>query len=141
MPMTPAELDAFLVQPLVAVLSTVDERGHPRSAPVWFHWAEGAAYMFTRRTSLKWRNLLARPHASLCVDLRTPPYSAAILQGRVEAVEDPARLYALVRTMARAYYGEAKGAVFAAGYRESPGTVLFRLHPERIVSWAYTEDE
>ncbi|MFN8638307.1 MAG: PPOX class F420-dependent oxidoreductase [Dehalococcoidia bacterium] len=141
MPMTPADLDAFLAQPLVAVLSTVDDRGGPRSTPVWFHWSQGAAYMFTRRKSLKWRNLLARPRASLCIDLRTPPYSAVILDGPVEAIEDPARLHEIVLTMARAYYGEGKGAAFAERYRDSPGTVLFRLNPERTVSWAYGEDE
>lgn len=141
MPMSPAEVDAFLAQPLVAVLSTVDDRGAPRSTPVWFHWADGAAYMFTRRKSLKWRNLLARPRASLCIDLRTPPYSAVVLDGPVEPIEDPARLHELALTMARAYYGDAKGAVFAERYRDSPGTVLFRLTPERTISWAYAEDE
>lgn len=141
MSMSAAELDAFLAQPLVAVLSTVDGLGRPRSTPVWFHWRDGTAWMFTRRTSLKWRNLLARPYASLCVDLRTPPYSAAILNGPVEAVEDPALLHELVDSMARAYYGEERGAVFAERYRDSPGTVLFRLTPERVTSWAYGEDE
>lgn len=141
MPMTPAELDAFLAQPLVAVLSTVDALGHPRSTPVWFHWSDGAAYMFTRRKSLKWRNLLARPHASLCVDLRTPPYSAVILNGPVEPIEDPTLLHSMVLTMAVSYYGEEKGLPFADRYRDSPGTVLFRLTPERLTSWAYGEDE
>ena len=139
--MTPAELEAFLRRPLVAVISTVDERGHPRSAPVWFHWDDGCAYLFTRRTSLKWRNLLARPYASLCVDERTLPYSAVIIDGPVEAVEDPARLYELVGRMAGAYYGAARGAAFAERYRDNPGTVLFRLRPHRTASWAYTEDE
>ena len=141
MAMSQAELDAFLAQPLVAVLSTVDDRGRPRSTPVWFHWREGAAWMFTARTSLKWRNLLTRPYASLCVDARTPPYAAAILNGPVEPIEDPALLHELVASMARGYYGEARGAAFAERYRESPGTVLFRLTPERVTSWAYGDDE
>ncbi|MSP21531.1 MAG: PPOX class F420-dependent oxidoreductase [Dehalococcoidia bacterium] len=139
--MTPAEIDAFLRQPLIAVISTVDEAGRPRSTPVWFHWEDGCAYLFTRRKSLKWRNLLARPYASLCVDQRTPPYAALVLDGPAEAVEDPPRLYELAGRMARAYYGESKGAAFAERYRDNPNTVLFRLRPERTVSWAYTEDE
>ncbi len=141
MPMSPAELDAFLAQPLVAVLSTVDAQGRPRSAPVWFHWRGGAAWLFTARTSLKGRNLLARPHASLCIDSRTPPYAAAVLSGPAEPVEDAALLHELVSVMAPAYYGEERGRAFAARYRDSPGTVLFRLQPEHIASWAYTEDE
>src|SRR5688572_19348756 len=139
--MTPVEIEAFLRRPLVAVISTVDDSGRPRSTPVWFQWDDGCAYLFTSRKSLKWRNLLARPYASLCVDERTPPYSAVVLTGPVEAVEDPARLHELVGRMAADYYGAARGAAFAEGYRESPGTVLFRLRPEHTASWAYTEDE
>lgn len=141
MPMSPDEIDAFLRQPLIAVLSTVDGEGHPRSAPVWFHWEDGCAYLFTRRKSLKWRNLLARPYAALCVDQRTPPYSGVVLDGPVEALEDPARLHELARRMAVAYYGAVKGAAFAERYRDNPNTVLFRLQPVRTTSWAYTEDE
>jgi len=141
LPMTSAELEVFLRRPLVAVISTVDERGHARSAPVWFRWHDSYAYLFTRRTSLKWRNLLARPYASLCVDDRTLPYSAVVLDGPVEAVEDPARLYELVGLMAVDYYGAARGVPFAERYRDNPSTVLFRLRPERTTSWAYTEDE
>jgi PPOX class probable F420-dependent enzyme len=139
--MTTAELEAFLRQPLVAVLSTVDAEGRPRSAPVWFRWEDGCAYLFTRRTSLKWRNLLERPYAALCVDERTPPYSAVVLDGPVEAVEDPVRLHEVVSAMAVAYYGAAKGGAFAERYRDSPGSVLFRLRPERTASWAYKADE
>ena len=112
-----------------------------RPTPVWFHWEDGAAYLFTSRTSLKWRNLLERPHASLCIDERTPPYAGVTLDGPVEAIEDPAELARLVRLMALSYYGPERGAAFAEGYRDRPGSVLFRIRPRRLVSWAYAEDE
>ena len=67
-------VEAFLDQTLVAVISTIDRAGRPRTAPIWFHWEDGAAYMFTARSSLKWRNIQRYPYASLCVDWREPPY-------------------------------------------------------------------
>ena len=67
MPMTEAQLEEFLTQPHLAVLSTVDAEGRPRSAPVWFQWEDGAAYVFTGRGSLNWRNLERNPAASLCI--------------------------------------------------------------------------
>lgn len=135
MSMTPAALDAFLAQPLVAVIATVDGDGRPRQAPVWYHWADGAAYVFTGRRTLKWRNLEQRPVASLCVDLREPPYAAAVITGRVEASDRP--LYDLVRTMAVAYYGERRGTEFAEDYRDDAAAVAFKIVPDEIASWDY----
>ncbi|MDA0768876.1 MAG: pyridoxamine 5'-phosphate oxidase family protein [Chloroflexi bacterium] len=133
--MTEQEIDQFLSQSLVAVIGTVDEQGRPRSAPIWFHWEDGAAYMFTSRASLKWRNLQGRPHASLCVDWREPPYRSVIMDGPVAEVDRP--LYDLVLSMAVRYYGEEKGRDFAEGYRGGHSeVVVFRLTPRSVVSIA-----
>ena len=118
----------------MAVIGTVDQAGRPRSAPIWFHWEDGAAYMFTSRRTLKWRNMQVLPHASLCVDKREPPYESVIMDGPVEEVDRP--LYDLVLSMALRYYGEEKGRAFAEGYRgHRPGVVAFRLSPRHIASF------
>ena len=133
MPMTQQEIDRFLSQPLVAVIGTVDGQGRPRSAPIWFHWEGGAAYMFTSRSTLTWRNLQRRPHASLCVDWREPPYKSVLMDGAVEEVDRP--LYDLVLSMAVRYYGEEKAREFAEDYRGGhEGIVIFRLEPRNLVS-------
>ena len=92
--MTDIELNDLLGRPLVAVIGTVDASGRPRCAPIWFHWEDGAAYMFTSRSTLKWRNLERNPHASLCVVWREPPYRSVVMDGPVEEVHRP--LYELV---------------------------------------------
>ena len=104
-------VDEFLRQTLIAVISTVDRNGRPRSAPIWFHWEDGAVYMFTDRSTLKWRNIQRYPYASLCVDWREPPYKSIILDGVIEEVGRP--LYEPVLSMALRYYGKEKGAEFA----------------------------
>ncbi len=138
MSMTQEEQAAFLKQTEVAVISTIDEFGRPRSAPIWFLWEDGAAYMFTARHSLKWRNLQIRAYASLCVDRREPPYSSVVMDGPVQETDRP--LYELVLAMALRYYGEEKGRSFAEGYRdESPRVVAFKLSPRYIAS--FTSDD
>ena len=138
MPTIPNHIDDFLSRTLVAVISTVDGDGRPRSAPIWYHWEDGAAYMFTGRRTLKWRNITRNPVASLCVDWRETPYRSVILDGPVEEVQRP--LYDLVLSMAVRYYGEEEGRAFAEGYREqSDDTVIFRLTPTRIAD--YTDGE
>ena len=134
MSMSQEQQEAFLKQTEVAVISTIDEFGRPRSAPIWFLWEDGAAYMFTARSTLKWHNLQVRPHASLCIDKREPPYSSVIMDGPVQETDRP--LYELVLSMALRYYGEEKGRSFAEGYRdESSRVVAFKLSPRHIASF------
>ena len=130
-------VDEFLRQTLVAVISTVDRSSHPRSAPIWFHWEGGAAYMFTDRSTLKWRNIQRYPYASLCVDWREPPYRSVILDGLVEEVDRS--LYELVLMMALRYYGDEVGTEFAQEYKDQSANVAaFRLVPERIANYLET---
>jgi len=106
-------VEEFLRQTLVGGISTIDKKGRPRTAPIRFHWENGSAYMFTDRSSLKWRNIQRNPYASLCVDWREPPYRSVILDGLVEEVDRS--LYELVLMMALRYYGDE------SGYRIRPG--------------------
>jgi len=130
-------VEEFLRQTLVGVISTIDKKGRPRTAPIWFHWKNGSAYMFTDRSSLKWRNIQRNPYASLCVDWREPPYRSVILDGLVEEVDRP--LHELVLMMALRYYGDKVGVEFAQEYKDqSTNVAAFRLVPERIANYLET---
>jgi PPOX class probable F420-dependent enzyme len=138
MSMNDQELETFLSETRVAVISTVDAEGRPRSAPIWYQWTDGAAYLFTGRTTLKWRNILGNPNVSLCVDWREPPYRSAIIQGIAEEVE--VDMYDLVLSMSVRYYGEEEGRAFAEGYRDgNEGVAAFRIVPNSIASFISDE--
>ena len=129
-------VDEFLSQTQVCVISTVDAQGKPCSAPIWYQWEDGTALFFTGRQTLKWRNLLRNPHASLCVDWREPPYKSVIVNGAVEEVDRP--MYELVLSMAVRCYGEEEGRKFADTFlEEETDLVAFRLIPMRVAD--YTE--
>ena len=122
----------FLKQTLVAVLGTTEADGSPHLAPIWYNWEDDSAYMFTSRKSRKWRNIDARPYASLCVDTRDAPYSAAILSGPVEEVDKP--VFEVVSSMSYRYYGDQQGKIFAELYRGNPTEVVaFKLTADRII--------
>jgi PPOX class probable F420-dependent enzyme len=134
MPEIESHVDEFLNQTLVAVISTVDADGRPRSAPIWYQWEDGAAYFFTGRGTLKWRNLRRNPHASVCVDWREPPYRSVILNGAIEEVDRP--LYDLVLSMALRYYGEEEGRAFVDEYLgDESDVVIFKLIPTRVADY------
>ena len=127
------QVDAFLRETRVAVLSTIGPDGAPRTLPIWYLWDGAAPVLFTNRGTRKWRNIQADPRVSLCVDHRAVPYEAVIIDGVVEEATDRS-LYDDVRSMALAYYGAEKGEPFAASYAgDRPDIVLFRIIPSRIV--------
>lgn len=127
------EAEAFLREPRVAVIATVDRNGRPRTAPVWFLWDDGAAHLFTGRGTRKWREIEANPQVSLCIDERDAArYEAVIIDGRVEEANGRS-LYEDVRRMALAYYGAERGEAFAETYRgERADVAHFRIVPERV---------
>jgi PPOX class probable F420-dependent enzyme len=126
------DIDLFLRQTLVAVLGTRNGSQSPHLAPVWFTWENGSAYMVTGRKSTKWRNLLAQPYASLCVDDRYPPYAGVVLSGPVAEVDRP--VYEIIQSMALRYLGNKEGQEFADLNNDNPPSgVVFRLTPDRVV--------
>src|SRR5439155_27284396 len=126
------EVATFLAAPRVATIATLDATGAPRQAPIWFRWIDDAAWLFTGRKTLKWRNIERDPRVSLSIDDRLLPYRAVILDGRAESRTDR-ELFPLVLDMALAYYGETEAAAFAEDYRRArPDVVVFRIEPTRV---------
>ena len=138
MALSESDLDELLSEAHVAVLGTVEGRGRPHQVPIWYGWKDGAALLLTDRGSKKWRNLLANPHASLCVDTKTAPYQGAILQGEVEeAAEEDYKT--LLRDFAIHYLGEQAGNQYADSSTtgDSSDSVVFHLRPSHTISWGY----
>ncbi len=71
MPNTPGWIEAFLRERRYAVLATYDDDGSIHLTPVWYLYEEGQLFVETSSTSRKARNILARPAATLLVDVRT----------------------------------------------------------------------
>lgn len=134
--MTPEAAEAFLREPNVGVLATIDRDGRPAQAPVWFLWRDGAALVPTQTHTRKYRNILRDPRVTLCVDTKTPPYRAAIVEGEVEEVEGDYGDF--LREVAVHFLGERSGNRYADANTSRPEeSVLLRLTPSRIIAWAY----
>ncbi|HSP54227.1 MAG TPA: pyridoxamine 5'-phosphate oxidase family protein [Dehalococcoidia bacterium] len=61
MPELTESQSSFLDEANVAVLATVDQRGRPHAAPVWYLWDDGELVISTGRGSQKHRNIEANP--------------------------------------------------------------------------------
>ncbi len=72
MPDTPEWIEAFLQGRRYAVLASQNDDGSIHLTPVWYLFEDGQLFVETSATSRKARNVLARPTASLLVDVRIP---------------------------------------------------------------------
>lgn len=124
--------EAFLKQPNIAVLATVDAQGRPHAAPIWYLYDDGVVLMSTGRGSQKHRNIERNPNVTLVVDRRTVPYYALMLHGEVEVgppLSDEDR-----RRMAERYLGEELARAYLAR-TAGEDSVSLRLRPRRIVEF------
>jgi len=130
--MSDAEREAFLKEPNVAVLATVDRGGRAHAAPVWYLYEDGRFLISTGRGSQKHRNVEANPEATLVVDRRTLPYYAVMVRGRAEVgpqMSDEERLRMYVR-----YLGEEMGRAYVArGSGED--SISIRLSPRKFIEY------
>jgi PPOX class probable F420-dependent enzyme len=116
-------------------LSTVRTDGSPHIAPMWFLPDGGDLVFTTEKNTVKSRNLLRDDRAALCVDDERPPYSFAVLRGRVEISEDPALLLTWATRIAARYMGVDRAREF--GERNSvPGMLLVRMRIEHVTAYA-----
>ena len=129
--MTDEEREAFLRGANVAVLSTVDSRGRPHAAPVWYLYDDGVFRISTGAGSQKHRNIVANPNISLVIDQRELPYYAVMVQGTAEigpAFSDEDSLRLAVR-----YLGEQLGKGYAESQRGNEASVSLTIKPRKVI--------
>jgi PPOX class probable F420-dependent enzyme len=127
-----ADREEFLKQPNLAVLTTVDAKGRPHGAPIWYLYDEGVFVISTGRGSQKHKNLTANPNVCLVIDKRSLPYFVVMAHGRVEIgapLSSDDRLRMAVR-----YLGEEVGRRYVERTSEED-SITVRLRPRRIVEY------
>lgn len=133
MPLTDDALDSLLDGRHVAVLATIDGRGRPHQAPVWYLWRDGRAMVITERASQKARNIERNATVSLCIDTKQPPYEVAVIVG--EAIESEQDFQAARLALWEHYVGlEQARAVIAERPTNVATSVLYEIVPTRVVS-------
>ena len=124
--------EAFLREPNVAVLATVDSKRRAHAAPIWYLYEDGVIVMSTGRGSQKHRNIEANPEVTLAVDRRTLPYYAVMAQGAVEV--GPPLSQDERRRMAVRYLGEELATAYLARV-QGEDSVSLRLRPRKLIEF------
>jgi PPOX class probable F420-dependent enzyme len=134
--MNDAEVRAFLSElpAHTATLATVRADGRPHVAPVWYDLDDDGALVFnTGARTVKGRNLLHDPRASMCIEDERPPFSFVVVEGVVELSEDLDEVRQWATRIGGRYMGAEKAEAYGAR-NGVPGELVVRLRPEHVVS-------
>jgi PPOX class probable F420-dependent enzyme len=134
--MSDEEAQAFLAAspPRTAKLATVRADGRPHVAPVWYDLDDDGSLVFnTGESTVKGRNLLRDPRASICVDDDRPPFSFVVVEGVVEISDDPVELRRWAARIGGRYMGADRAEAYGAR-NGVPGELVVRLRPGRMTS-------
>jgi PPOX class probable F420-dependent enzyme len=129
--MTDEDREAFLREAHLAVLSTVDSRGRPHAAPVWYLYDDGVFRISTSAGSQKHKNIEANANISLVIDQRELPYYAVMVHGTAEigpAFSDEDGLRLAIR-----YLGEQLGTQYAGSQRGNEEAVSLVIKPRKVI--------
>lgn len=123
----PDDVDRFLAEPNIAVVSTLDGTGSPHSVATWYDWEDGRVLLSMDNSRVRLKYLTRDPRVALTVVDGDDWYRHISLAGVVEALHDDVGLADIDRLARR--YTEAEYQT-----RDSPRTTAW-VTVERWHGW------
>jgi general stress protein 26 len=144
--MSRAEVDDFLDQPHVAVLSTIDGHGFPHSVGMYYLPVEGGLKMWPYGKSQKVKNIERNPRCAVLVESGEPyvDLKGILLRGNATIDRDPEHVYELGREIYERYFYPRTGIAFEQGPKErietqSKKRVSVVITTMRIATWDHSK--
>jgi PPOX class probable F420-dependent enzyme len=100
----PADVSAFLAEPNIAVVATLDQKGAPHSVATWYDWEDGRVLLSMDNSRRRLRYLRRDPRVTLTVIDTDDWYRHISLQGEVVEMREDEGLADIDR-LARRYTG------------------------------------
>ena len=143
-PLSPAELEAFLAQPLLLKLGCVRPDGWPYVIPLWFAWSAQKLYVVGRERAVWIRYIEREPRVGVLIDEEDRrdrrvqmTATALVIEGRVPRAQGSARWHALDDDLlVPRYMSDAAGADLQGPHGLS-AALPRRAHPgtDHVVAW------
>lgn len=134
--MLPEDMEHFLQQPTIGVISTLRADGRPYTVPIWWLWKDGVAWVTGTYSRVWCQQLLKDPRASLCIESGPPLTGHVGLDGVAEPFELPGfDIWETTLEIVQKYIGRGDPAnddnvaTFFANMVTEP-RLLFRLTPD-----------
>jgi nitroimidazol reductase NimA-like FMN-containing flavoprotein (pyridoxamine 5'-phosphate oxidase superfamily) len=135
--LSPADIDELLSKNLIANLATLDNDGGIHILPMWFLRIGNDICIPTSHHTHKYRNLKARPRASVMIDISKAGLDlrGVLIRGRVDLLygEEARQTNRLIHLK----YVTPKGLDDAevASYLSKGDDITIKVHMDHLVSW------
>jgi PPOX class probable F420-dependent enzyme len=107
---SPDDLEKFVREARIAVLSYARKDGRPCQVPIWYEYRAGTFYMSTLDNAAKAHALRRNPRVCLTIQDERPPYRAVVIDADVELKPhepgDPTSV------LATRYFGRVAGKIY-----------------------------
>src|SRR5438105_1726463 len=135
--LSPAEIDRLLSMRLVANLATLDDDGGIHLMPMWFLRLDDFICIPTSHKTHKYRNLRARPRASVVVDLSREGLNlkGVLIRGRIELAEGEEAKKINNKIHLKYVKPEALNDTSVASYLSKGDDITIKVRMDRLVSW------
>lgn len=132
-----AEIHNLLSMTLIANLATLDDDGGIHLLPMWLLRVGNDICIPTSRYTHKYRNLLARPRASVMIDVSRAGLNlkGVLIRGQVELIEgeEARRINRLIHL--KYVTPEALSDSSVASYFSEGDDVTVKVHMDHLISW------
>jgi len=132
-----AEIDHLLSKTIIANLATLDNDGGIHILPMWFLRIGSEIYIPTSSSTHKYRNLQARPHASVMIDISRSGLDlrGVMIKGRVELLNG--ELARQLNHMIHSKYVTPEGLndFEVASYLSKGDDITIKVHIDHLISW------
>ena len=115
-----------------AVVATIRPDGRPHAVPVWFALDGDDILINFGQDTVKGRNLLADPRATVVVEDPAPPFAFVSVEGVADLLSDPDEIREGSLKIAHRYL-PAEQVDGWVEYATSPGKVIARIRPTRMI--------
>lgn len=142
-PMTAELLAAFLAEPILARIATI-QGDRPHVVPMWFDWDGESIWMETGYGFRKHKNLLENPNCAVTIDVTEGGlrFKGAIMEGVAEIITDTEPfIRETVERIYCKYLGDAGILEPTPQEMIANPHAIIRLRPSRILTWDETESE
>jgi nitroimidazol reductase NimA-like FMN-containing flavoprotein (pyridoxamine 5'-phosphate oxidase superfamily) len=131
------EIDELLSMTLIANLATLDQDGSIHLLPMWFLRIGNNICIPTSSHTHKYRNLRARPRASVMIDVSRAGLhlKGVLIRGRVELVygEEARQINRLIHLKYVTPEGLSDSNVVA--YLSKGDNITMKIHMDHLISW------
>lgn len=134
--MTTDEIDAYLAEPHLCTIGTINPGGAIHMVAMNYGFLDGAPAFWTYIKAQKTKNLERDPTISMLVDSgkRYSELQGVSIQGRGELVRDTESVLALADSMAERY-----GMIAGDAKASAPKRAVVRVVADKIISWDHSK--